>query len=159
MRRKGWLALAAALCIAAVAWAAQEMSVQVQQTALRGRPSYLGPVTADLAYGDRVSVIADRGPWHEVRTADGRTGWVHASALTPKKVVLQAGEADVATGASTDDLALAGKGFNEEVEAVYRADTDLDYTWVDRMQSWTVSPAQAAAFLTAGGVTPREGGV
>jgi len=54
-------------------------------------------------------------------------------------------------------VALAGKGFNKEVEAQYKDEKQLDYTWVDRMEGYRVSPEQVLAFLQAGGL-PVPGG-
>jgi len=65
-----------------------------------------------------VEVLEDRGAWKKVVVPDGRIqGWIHASALTTKKIALQAGKADVKTSVTGDELALAGKGFNATVEA------------------------------------------
>ncbi len=157
MRMKGWPVLVLILGLAVAAWAAQQMTVQVKETKLRAKPSFLGATTATLAYGALVTVIEDKGVWLHVRDAQGHDGWLHSSALGQKKVTMQAGDKQVATGASSDELALAGKGFTADVEKEYKKETDLDYTWVDRMESWTVTPQQSEAFLAAGGITPREG--
>ena len=153
MPRRISVTLALALLLAVAALAAQQLSVQVRETRMRVRPSYLGPATETVSYGDRLTVLEERGPWRHVRTDGGATGWLHASALTEKRVVLQAGDTDVATGADEAELALAGKGFNAEVEEAFKQqNADIDYTWVDRMSAWTVTPEQAAAFLADGQV-------
>jgi hypothetical protein len=38
------------------------------------------------------------------------------------------------------------------VEAQYKADTKLDYTWVDRVETFAASADEASAFLKAGGL-------
>ena len=58
-----------------------------------------------------MKLIEDRSVWKKV-TLRKTTGWVHSSALTTKTIVLQAGKANVKTGASNSELSLAGKGFN-----------------------------------------------
>ena len=55
-------------------------------------------------------------------------------------------------------MALAGKGFNESVEKEYKAEGNVDYTWVERMQQIVVSPDQLAAFINQGGLSSPEGG-
>jgi hypothetical protein len=55
-------------------------------------------------------------------------------------------------------VAAAGKGFSAQVEKEYERETNLDYTWVNRVEKYTVSPAQAAAFLRAGGLNDDLGG-
>jgi len=156
-RRWGPLAL---IALAAVtAWAAsQMMSVQVREGQVRERPSFLGKVVTDVEYGDRMTVLSSQGGWTKVRDGDGKTGWIHTSALTEKKVVLKAGDIDAETAASGEELALAGKGFNDEVEAEFRSgNPDVDYDWVDRMERMVVPVDEAVDFLADGGVEPRGG--
>jgi uncharacterized protein YgiM (DUF1202 family) len=155
--RRAWPLLL--IVLATIVWAATQMqSVQVRSGQLRERPSFLGKVVAEVSYGDRITVLETRGPWSNVRS-DGGEGWIHTSALTEKKVVLKSGDADADVSASGEELALAGKGFNDEVEAEFRSQNpDVDYAWVDRMETFVVTPAQAGDFLEAGGVQPREGG-
>ena len=147
-----WI-LAGCLALAAsAAWAAQEMSVQVRDGQLRNRGSFLGTVVGTVAYGDRVTVNQTQAGWCEVSIA-GKTGWIHESALTPKKVVLASGTADARAGASGEEVALAGKGFSKEVEAEYKkGNSQIDYTWVDWMVQQTVSNDQLVQFLKQGGL-------
>lgn len=126
------------------------MSVQVRSAKVRGTPSQLGPIIATLDYGVQVQAgTSDKG-WYPVTTADGKTGWLHESALSKKPIVMRAGTNDAATGASSDEVALAGKGFNEQVEAKLRSEGTLDYTWVDRMSAFKVEPNEISQFLTQG---------
>ena len=90
---KKWLLICCAALVATGAWAAKEMSVQVRDGQLRNRASFLGTVTGKVAYGDRVTVNQTQAGWCEVSLA-GKSGWIHESALTPKKVVLASGTAD-----------------------------------------------------------------
>jgi uncharacterized protein YgiM (DUF1202 family) len=163
MMRVRFLVAAALLCAAAAAFAADQMSVTVKQTQLRDKPSYLGRILGLLAYGDRVTVLtqpagAPKG-WVKVAGPDGKLqGWVSSSALTTKKIELAAGSENVQQGASSGEVALAGKGFNETVEKQYKQDGKLDYTWVDRMAQIMVSPEQLSAFIADGGLSAPEGG-
>jgi hypothetical protein len=153
-------ALALVLVLALTALAAQQLSVQVRESHLRERPSYLGAAGSAVAYGTRVEVLTTRGPWRQVRTPSGQTGWLHESALTDKKLSLESGDADAAVAADSDELALAGKGFSEEVERTYReGNRAVDYAWVDRMARWRVSPEESREFLDRGEITPHEGGL
>ena len=144
---------------AAVSAAPKSMSVTVRETQVRATPSFLGAVLAVLAYGDRVDILAAERDWMKVALPGGKQGWVHQSALTEKRIVLQAGSGSVEQSASGDEVALAGKGFNKEVEAQYKAENDLDYTWVDRMEGFLVSPEQILAFVDEGSLRWAEGGV
>lgn len=154
--------LAGAICLAlavSVSAAPQTMSVQVQNGQLRAQPSFLGASVAPLAYGDVVTVLEEQAGWMKVQTADGKQGWIHNSALTRKRIVLRADAKDAPTAASADELALAGKGFNSDVEAEFKAQNkDVDYTWVDKMEKIKVDPLEIRKFLSEGKVTPEKGG-
>lgn len=118
-----------------------------------------GRIVASLHYGDRVAVAEESGSWLKVREAvGGRQGWMHVSALTSKQVVLHPGDADVQAVASGEELALAGKGFNRQVEGAFKGRQRLDYAWVDRMESIVVPSIQMAKFLKQGGLAGEGGG-
>jgi len=159
MKAKLLLILVALLFMAGLGFAqsAKQMSVTVKETQVRATPSYMGRILAVLTYGDRVDVLAEQSGWARVRVPGGE-GWVHLSALTAKKVVLQSGSQNVGTSASSGEVALAGKGFNQEVEDKYKQDNNLDYTWVDRMGGYTVTPEQVLAFLEQGDLNTEIGG-
>jgi uncharacterized protein YgiM (DUF1202 family) len=141
--------------------ATSELSVQVKQAQVRSEPSFFGKVTATVAYGEKVELIEDKGAWKMVSIPKKGKGWMHASALTTKTIALQAGKADVKTGATSSELALAGKGFNPKVEAEFKSkNKQLDYTAIDRMEKiYTFKPGQVQAFLKQGQVQPPEGAV
>lgn len=148
---KKWMAMSCVVLMATGAWAAKEMSVQVRDGQLRSRASFLGTVVGAVAYGDRVTVNQSQAGWCEVATAAGKTGWIHESALTPKRVVLASGADDARTGASGEEVALAGKGFSKEVEAEYKKENQkIDYAWVDWMGQQKVSDEQLVQFLKQG---------
>ena len=151
------------LLAAAAAGAAdqKQMTVTVQQTDLRATASYLGTSLRTLVYGDKVTLLdqpanAPKG-WVKVLGPDKKLqGWVNLSALTAKDAQLTAG-GNVKKSASSGDVALAGKGFSSDVEAQYKQDQKLDYTWVDKMQAFPVTPQQVAAFLAQGGLSEPGG--
>jgi hypothetical protein len=73
---------------------------------------------------------------------------------------MSAGTDAASQSASSGDVALAGKGFNSDVEAEYKQNQKVDYTWVDNMQGnndskqeFKITPQQVAAFETSGGLT------
>ena len=132
-----------------VAFAAQ-MSVQVRDCKVRATPSQLGRVVTTLEYGAVIQAGMPQSGWYPVTTADGKTGWLHESALSKKPIAMRAGATDAATGVSSDEVALAGKGFNEQVEAKLRKDGKLDYTWVDRMAAFSVAADRIEQFRAQG---------
>jgi len=136
-----------------------QMSVQVRETQVRSTPSFMGKVLATLEYGERVEVTEKSRGWARVDVpGGGGSGWVNLSALSEKRIVLKAGSADVDKTASGGEVALAGKGFNEQVEARYESQNDLDYTWIDRMEGYDVPVSRRVSFLLEGGLSPSVGG-
>ncbi len=142
--------LAVLLAVGAGVALAGPMSVQVRNGKVRATPSQLGSVVASVDYGAKVEAGTPEKGWYPVKTADGKTGWLHESALSKKPIAMRAGTTDAATGASSDEVALAGKGFNEQVEAKLRKEGKLDYTWVDRMSAFKVDPNEISRFLKEG---------
>jgi Bacterial SH3 domain len=155
------LAIMSFLFMATFVSAQQTLSVQVKDGEIRATPSFLGKIVARVAYGDLVSVAEKRGQWVKVSVVGGKVrGWIHSTALTSKRIALRAGATNVQTGATQNEIALAGKGFNEQVETQYRKENrQLDYTWIDRMERLKVSPDAMSSFLAQGNVVlPSEGG-
>ena len=149
------LAVAAGVAVAAMK-PGQQMSIQVQSAQLRDTGNYFGKVTENLAYGDRITVEEVKGPWLKVSVEGGKSGWLHESSVTRKKVVLKPGGTDVAAAASGEELALAGKGFNSDVEADFKSkNKDIDFTWIDRMEKIRVSAQEMSTFLAEGQVRPN----
>ncbi len=147
------LPLAAALLVlaAGLAWAAQLMSVQVRTGQLRAKPGFLSKVVGELEYGDRVDLTGEKGDWRQVKSVgDGRSGWMHFSALSEKEIVLKPTNKDVQAAADSDELALAGKGFNKQVEDRYRKQTRLDYSRVDKMEKIVVPQKYIREFIRVG---------
>ena len=142
----------AALLFAAGAQAQSAMSVQVKQGAVRSTPSYTGQVLGTLNYGQQVQVTEKRSPWLMV-SGGGLSGWMHDSALSKKKIVLTGGETTAQTGASSEELALASKGFNSDVEAQFKAQNhEINFAAVDRMEHRKVSSAEKSQFKKDGGI-------
>ena len=150
-----WIA-AALLAVAALG--AGQIAVQVRSAKLRSKPEFLGPVVATLAYGDKVEQTAEQAGWIKVRTAAGKEGWLHETSVAGARKVA-AGEKKARTHASQSEVALAGKGFNEQVEAQYASEhKDLNFSLVDRMEKTQASEAELREFAMAGGLLQGGGG-
>lgn len=148
--------IAATLAAAAFASSATLMSVQVRKAEVRDTPSFLGNVVIVLGYATQVSVQEQNGSWMKVVPPNGQpAGWLHSSALTRKTIVMQAGDAAPAA-ASSGEMALAGKGFNADVEKEFKANhKDVDFSVVDRMEKIKIAPAKLQAFAREGGLLPK----
>lgn len=170
--------------------AADEMSVQVKKTQVREKDSYLSKTLCELHYGDRVIVVKKGSAWLLIRpadlssvervakaakdakdktdavdakavlTAEEVTGYVNKSALTTKRIVLKADQS-AQTHTSSEDVTLAGKGFNDEVERSYKSEhpnlaaafASLDA--IEMNEAFAPTMEEVSAFREAGGL---EGG-
>jgi hypothetical protein len=83
----------------------------------------------------------------EVRSAanSSLTGWTASANLSARQIV----PGNTAT-VSARETALAGKGFNQEVEDSYKKQGNLNYADVDRTEAITVSEANLKRFLEEG---------
>ena len=145
------------LALGAVVAAAEEMSVTVKESPVRDRSSFTAKIVGTLVYADRVVIQETKGDWVHVRMdAKKIDGWMPKSALQTTQIVLKSGAA-AGTTASSGEVALAGKGFSEEVEAQYRKDAKLNYDAVDDMEGFSVASDDVAQFLERGAMTVNGG--
>lgn len=154
-KRSGCVAVAGLALAVITAFAAQVMNVQVKEGQLRSTPSFVGKIVGKAGYGQPVNVLEQRGDWSQVSFAGGG-GWMHVSALTADDLDLQSGSG-APSSVSGQEMALAGKGFNSQVEKEYRQSHGGDFASVDRMERTTVPTETLLAFLKEGGVTPQGG--
>ncbi len=140
------------LCVASVAQA-REFSIQVKEAVVRVAPTPFARISGRLGYGTRVNAGKESGPWREIRATKGTVaGWVHETVLTPKKIALTGGQTDAQAAASGEEIALAGKGFNSDVEKEYKKNSKLDFSQIDRMERVVISDQAKIQFLRAGGL-------
>lgn len=132
---------------------AKTMSVQVRDGQIRDRASFLGRIVANVDYGEQIQTGQEQNGWVAATTARGVSGWIHSSALTTRRIVLQAGASDARTGASAQEVTLAGKGFNASVEKEYKSENPtLNFQGVDWMEAFKLTPQQLLQFLKEGGL-------
>ena len=136
----------------------EQFSVQVRDGQVRTKPSFLGAVIATVHYGDRLAVVQSKESWEEVALPGSKQGWIHLSALTEKEIILNPNAQQVSQAASSDELALAGKGFNKQVEEQFRKqNSQANFAGVDKMETFRVSQEEMAQFLKAGDLKPQGG--
>jgi hypothetical protein len=137
---------------------AKAMSVQVKQCQLRSSPSFLGRIVTSLDYGDRVEVEKEENSWARVASSGKNEGWVHISALSEKEIILDPGSREIRQAASSDEIALAGKGFNRQVEERYKEkNRNIDFAPVDRMEKIVIARDEILDFVRTGGLKERRG--
>jgi uncharacterized membrane protein len=127
------------------------MSVKVKTTKVRVEPKVWAGAVVALKYGDSVETVSVTDGWFKVKTGAGKSGYLHESALTSKRVVLAA-RGSMGDGMSErSDVVLAGKGFNKAVEREFaEQDRSLNFKAVDAMERMTINDRDLAAFMKAG---------
>ena len=151
-KKNSWtLLLLSVLAVFVVILMAETLVVKVQTTNLRKEPVFYADTIVVLKAGEAVEKVAEQNGWYKVKTAKGIQGWVHSSAVSSKSFDLLALGQTTKTGASAEEVALASKGFNKQVEDAYKAKhKDADFAGVDRMLRLKVSPEQLRRFLERG---------
>lgn len=126
--------------------------IAVREGALRQSPSPFGAIKKKLPYDTEVTVTKKQEGW--VLISAPESGWLHGSALSGSKESLRitSGKASRAGTVADNEVALAGKGFDKNVEAAYRKEhRQLRYDLMDRVERITVPEAEVKKFAEAGG--------
>jgi len=142
------------LSLAVLAWAASgRVTVVVEQAKVRKAKAFFAAPVATVKYKDSLSAGEPEDGWVPV-TVSGKHGWLHESAVGSKAGKLKGGW-DGGDEAGQDEVTLAGKGFNAEVEKAHRSGDAGDYAAVDAMEKRTVSEADLLSFMRAGKTLPK----
>jgi hypothetical protein len=154
MKRVGFLILLYGLGMALAAQSNQgeTMYVAVKQAHLKSATGFFASSKGYLEYGEPVMVLRETGKWVEIRsqTNPSRTGWTALLSLTSKRITGSSG------GAQAREIALAGKGFNAEVEALYKEETGAGYAAIDRLESQSLPDEELRRFLREGHLAEGE---
>jgi uncharacterized protein YgiM (DUF1202 family) len=139
----------AVVCVAVLL--AETLIVKVQTTYVRQEPKFYSPPVATLSAGESVTQISAQAGWYKVKTSKGIEGWIHSQAVQTGKFTVTAMDTSLKTTATADEVALAGKGFNKQVEDEYKSrNKELNFIEVDRMLKIKVSPDELRRFLMDG---------
>jgi len=121
--------------------------VAVKTVTLKSSTGFFASSKGTLNYGDVVTVLQVNGKFVEVRSVanPSLTGWTASANLSAKQIV-----SGNTTSVSARETALAGKGFNQEVEDSYKTKGNLNYADVDRVEAATVRESDLLSFLEEG---------
>lgn len=134
-----------------VLFAAETFVVKVRTTAVRSGPKFFASTVLTLKAGDGLLLVKREADWLQVKTSGGQIGWIHSSAVEPKKFDILAWGKNTKSQATATEVAMAAKGFNKQVEDSYRAkNASVSFVWVDKMGQMNVSRAQLETFLKQG---------
>lgn len=131
---------------------ADTVTVITKQNAIRENCKFFAPVKAQVKYNDKLEAFSTEGDWYRVRFGSV-TGCIHKTAVETRT----ASAPNLFTGrgsrVSESEAALAGKGFNPQVEASYRKQhPEMKFYLVDNIERYPVSDRDVAQFIASGGL-------
>ena len=150
--------LAGSLIVIALAAVAVEagdlLFVQVRDTELRSSPGFLSPIDRRLSFGDQVRYVDERSGWMQVALPEADViGWIHAGALEENRSTQMQLQGESTTRTVTSrEVALAGRGFSENLEDEYGAQKSLDFAPVDELEADAVDPQEIVSFVEEAGL-------
>ena len=126
--------------------------VSAKSVALKSSTWFFAGTRGTLEMGAQVTVLQVNGNWAEVRSSanSSLSGWTQVSNLSARQIVSSG------TSASASEIALAGKGFNQEVEDAYKSDGALNFEDVDRTEANAVSQDELYQFVVEGHLITGE---
>ena len=122
--------------------------VAVKKAAIKSGTGNFDKVVAQASYGDELVVDKASNKFHRVHKASDPsiTGWIPATSVTTKKIIASSKKVT----ASADEIALAGKGFNSTIEAVYAEQFEVNFEIVDYIESLGANTEDAVIFAQQG---------
>lgn len=148
------------------------VTVVVKKSVIRADKAFYAASVKKVKFGDKLEVLKDSKGWLQVKSG-GSSGWIHQSAVSDSDgsnnnadgignaLGFLAGKSDQQGKGkkfSEDEVALAGKGFNQKVEGQYRnKNPGANFAAVDAMERRSASAAQIASFVSAGGLQAGGG--
>jgi len=115
---------------------------------LKNGTGWFANTVGSLNMGEQVTVTRVDGRFVQVTSVRNTSlsGWTASANLSARQVV-----AGTSSTATAREVALAGKGFNQEVEQSYRdQQRSLNYADVDRVEAITIDNAALRRFLEEG---------
>jgi len=128
--------------------------VSVKNVTLKSGPGFFSGAKGTLNLGDQVTVVQVQGKNIEVKSVknSGLSGWTSSDNFSVKQVV-----AGTSSTATAREVALAGKGFTQEVEKSYKdQQKNLNFADVDKIEAINVKEADLKRFLEEGQLKTGE---
>jgi len=152
------LAVCALVLLVVGAGFAQQVSkgatvwVAIKTVDLKASTGFFAKKQGTLQYGAQVTVLNVKGNMAEVRSTANTSvsGWTAVNNLSARRIVA------TASNVTASEVAMAGKGFNQEVENAYKTKGALNYAGVDQTEAITVPVDELLVFVTEGRLNKGE---
>jgi hypothetical protein len=131
---------------------ADSARIITRENAVREDCRFFAPVKKKVRLNEMVDIVSKDGDWLRVKYK-GVAGCIHKSAVDEKNVDISGVSGSKSHAASRDEVALAGKGFNPEVEKTYKGKhPELDFKSIDNMEGSSPSDESIKKFVSNGGL-------
>jgi hypothetical protein len=129
---------------------AETATVITKENAIRESCRFFSPVKTTVHYNDALEVISREGDWLHVKFR-GVEGCIHKSAIQKKSISLSNIVGSKKQSTSGEEVTLAGKGFNPQVEAAYKTkNPSLNFGAVDGIESYRIPESKLRDFILNG---------
>lgn len=144
--------IAMMLVFAATAVLADTVTVITKENAIRQNCKFFAPVKVQVRYNDKLEVLSTEGDWYRVKYGS-YTGCIHKTAVEKREASSPGLFSRKSSGVSESEAALAGKGFNPQVEASYKSKhPEMKFYLVDSIERYIVPDKDVAIFIADGGL-------
>lgn len=131
---------------------AETVKVITKENAIREQCRFFAPIKLIVHYDDELTVITTKDDWFEVRFGNIE-GCIHKSAVEKKAFSFSKLMAPKTKSATEEEVALAGKGFNPQVERSYRnKHPQMNFYLVDRIEKYRIPEGKVMRFINNGGL-------
>lgn len=131
---------------------AETVKVTTRENSVRSDCRFYAPAKLKVLLGDVLTVKSRSGDWLQV-SAKGISGCIHKSAVESRSFSAIGGNEASAGKVSAEEVSLAGKGFNPQVESGYRNSSNkLNYSAVDEIVSFKINEKDLESFVMRGGL-------
>jgi len=112
-----------------------------------------GKKVATLSYGDKVTVTQVNGKNVEVKSDSNASliGWAPSANFSTKKIIVGS-----ASTTSAKEVALAGKGFNQDIENSYSSQGQVNFGDVDKIEAINADETALMRFIEEGRLSPGK---
>jgi hypothetical protein len=152
------LGLVLTLLLPGTGWG-EVLKVAQPNQSLYPDPDFASTPVASVPEGAELNVERQAGDWYKVEY-QGTAGWINRQAFGKPQASSGFSLPGLLTGkpvkeTSSDEVALAGKGFTPEVENSYRSKhPEMNFAQVDRIETFMVPPAKLQTFIKEGDLKP-----
>ncbi len=138
------LFIAAMLICGAFCFARPNVFLKEKKADLYSSYKWYGYSVAKIAYGTELVVLEENGSWlHVQMRGKDVEGWINVSKVTERKI-------STSSSADAREIALAGKGFSEEVENLYSQSGKGNFDAVDQVERSSADFGEIRSFIAEG---------